>query len=225
MKQLHLPITLEPHATFTRYYCATPYSASLIKHLENISAQQPIVLCGPQGAGKTHLLQAACHAQKQQWLFFDGTQIERTDPSLLENLENQLVCIDNVEHLMKNASWENALFTLIIHHQNRLLFSTRRAPINAKRQDLGSRFQAMLTLKLPPLTEQEQLKAIQHKASAKGLVLNETLVNWMQKNLDRDNHHLFQLIDTLEKETLRTHKKPSIPLLKTLTGHQEDPTV
>jgi DnaA family protein len=221
MKQLHLPITLEPYATFTSYYCATPYSASLIKHLEKISIQQPIILCGPNGAGKTHLLQAACHAHKQQWLFLDGTQIEKVDPSLLENLENQLVCIDNVDHLMNHTPWENALFKLIINHRSQLLFSTKHSPIDAKRQDLSSRFQAMLTLKLPILNEQEQQQAIQHKASAKGLDLNETLINWMQKNLERDNHNLFQLIDKLEKETLRTHRKPSIALLKTLTDHQE----
>lgn len=220
MKQIPLPITLEPHATFNSYYCADAYSASLIKHLENIHTQQPIILSGPSGVGKTHLLQAACQ-QQQQWLYLDATQRETAEPTLLENLDNQLVCIDNVDHLLRNNAWEKALFKLILNHQNRLLFSSSASLLNAKRADLSSRFQEMLTLKLPVLDEKEQCQALLHRAQTKGLKLNTTLIHWMQKNLERDNHFLFRLIEKLEKETLSIHKKPSLALIKSLAAKEK----
>ena len=219
MMQYQLPISLQPHATFDNYYCNSAYTEALINQLQQKTT--PIIITGTQGSGKTHLLQAACHHQKNNWLFLDCNKLEETVPTLIENLEGQLLCFDNIEQLFQKKKWEDALFKLFLLNHNQFLCSSSSSAITTHRKDLQSRIQAMLTLTLPTLSEQDQFDALQQKTIKKGLLFPTKLIVWMQKNLPRDNTFLFSFIDELEKESLRSHKKPSIQLAKALVHHKQ----
>ena len=212
--QYHLSLALEPNATFNNFYCANDYTTALLTQIQEQSTA--LLLIGGSGSGKTHLLQAACHHQQGQWLYLDGYKVHQVDPIILDNLEGQLICVDNLEALCKHKAWQDALFTLLLVNHNRLLCSAASASVHSDRQDLQSRIQAMLTLKLPTLDENQQAQALLHKAQRKGFPLPLTLVQWMQKNLPRDNHYLFAFIDELTEECSRLKKKPSIPFAKIL---------
>ena len=211
MKQLHLPISLEPNATYNNYFCATPYATKLVNQLRSLTA--PIIISGEKGTGKTHLLQASCHHTKRNWFYLNCANIASTCPSILENLDSHLVCIDNVEFLNKNKKWEEALFKLLLS-SSQLILSTSSAQIPLHRADVTSRLSAIMTFKLPNLNDQEQHKALQHRAQKKGIPIAPEVFTWMQKNLPRNNQCLFDFIDTLEIESSREKRKPSIMLAK-----------
>lgn len=221
MMQYQLPISLQPHATFDNYYCNSGYTEALINQLQQKTV--PTIITGRQGSGKTHLLQAACHHHKNNWLFLDCNKLENTEPTLIENLEGQLLCLDNIEQLFQQRKWEDALFKLFLLNHNQFLCSSNSSSINTYRKDLQSRFQAMLTLTLPTLSEQDQFNALQQKIIKKGLNFPNSLILWMQKNLPRDNTFLFNFIDEIEKESLRSLKKPCVPLAKNLFHSKLNP--
>lgn len=212
--QYNLTLNLEPNATFSNFFCATAYEKALLNKV--MKQQSPILLIGEDGTGKTHLLQAACHQKINQWLYLDGKKNQEIHPSILENLQHQLICIDNIDWFCQHKAWQDAIFKLIIDNHNQLLCSAASAVVVSARKDLESRIQAMLTLKLPRLDEKNQAKALLFKSKRKGFALNLHLIQWCQKQLPRDNDSLFTFIDRLETESSRLKKKPSIHLAKTL---------
>lgn len=211
MKQLHLPISLEPNATYGNYFCATPYAAKLINQLRDLTA--PIIISGEKGTGKTHLLHASCHHTERNWFYLDCANIKLTNPCILEDLDSHLVCIDNVNLLYKNKKWEDALFKLLLT-SSRLILSTSIPQIPLHRADVTSRLSAITTFKLPNLNDQDQHKALQHRAQKKGIPIPPEVITWMQKNLPRNNQYLFDFIDRLEIESSREKKRPGIQLAK-----------
>lgn len=215
--QYNFTLNLEPDATFNNFFCASHYEKALLDKV--MHRHTPILLIGEQGSGKTHLLQAACHHKANQWLYLDGKKVDNISPSLLENLQGQLICLDNLEYICQQKAWQDVLFKLVLDNQNSLLFSASSAFVISERKDLQSRIQAMLTLKLPGLDEKNQAKAILHKSKRRGFPLEIHLIQWLQKQLPRDNGSLFSFINHLETESSRQKKKPSIHLAKTLLSN------
>ena len=114
MTQLHLPISLEPNATFNNFYCSNNYTATMVHQL--MDTEKPIVLCGKSGSGKTHLLHAICHQTPLRWLYLDCNNHKLTSPDILDNMEEKCVCLDNIHALAHVKKWEDGLFKLMLHH-------------------------------------------------------------------------------------------------------------
>ena len=110
MTQLHLPISLEPNATFNNFYCSNNYTATMVHQL--MDTEKPIVLCGKSGSGKTHLLHAICHQTPLRWLYLDCNNHKLTSPDILDNMEEKCVCLDNIHALAHVKKWEDGLFKL-----------------------------------------------------------------------------------------------------------------
>lgn len=210
MTQLHLPLSLEPNATFSNYYCHSSYMRTVLEKLTH--TQQSILLSGADGSGKTHLLQAICHHHKTPWIYIDCNTHQKTNLSILENMENQLICLDNINAVASIKKWEECLFKLMISDQ-RLIVSSQ-PQVHFTRKDLQSRITALDTYDLTNLDEAGQHQALQHRAQSKGLPLPNAVIHWMQRHLPRNNTFLFNFIDQLETESLRQQKKGSIQLAK-----------
>ena len=210
MTQLHLPLSLEPNATFGNYYCSSPYMHTVLEQL--IHTEQSILLSGPSGSGKTHLLQAICHHHKTPWIYIDCKTYQKTSLTILENMENQLICLDNIDAISNIKQWEDCLFKLMISDQRIILSS--QPQICLTRNDLQSRVKVLDTYDLSNLDEEGQYQALSQRAQNKGLPLPSTVIHWMQRNLPRNNSFLFKFLDHIETESLRQQKKGSIQLAK-----------
>ena len=215
VEQLTLPISLEQNNTYKNFYCHSPYMNELIQQVKN-EETQVIILTGESSTGKTHLLQAACHQTNRRWLYLNCETLDRSNPKILEDLKNQLICIDNIELMKGKKNWEDALFKLLLSNTNQLRISSQLPSIQLEREDLNSRLQSLLTLKVIKLTEQSQEQALMFRSHNKGIPLSKELIQWMQKNLPRDNKFLFNFIDSLDTESLKSKIKPSIALAKKL---------
>ena len=75
-----------------------------------------LFLWGPEGGGKSHLLQAACRLAQELGMapvYVPLAEAAELSPSLLEDAEKApLVCLDDMERIAGRADWEAALFSL-----------------------------------------------------------------------------------------------------------------
>lgn len=220
MQQQCLPLHLEDQPSFSNFYCSSPYTSALISHLKNHNQQgQPLIIYGDSGCGKSHLLKAACLRSQRLWIYLPGKTLHRFNPDLLHNLQQHLLCIDDIQHLLGNPTWEHSLFHALTNHtKNHVLFSYSNSNTLEKcqLQDLRSRLQAMLHLQLQPLNESEQIQALAHRAQHKGLSLSTQCAVWMLQHTPRNNHSLFKLLTQLDQHCLKTKRKPTISILKDL---------
>ena len=76
-----------------------------------------IYLWGAEGAGKTHLLQAACRLAQEFGIapaYIPLADVMTLGPSLLEGFEETpLACLDDVERVAGKPEWEAALSSLV----------------------------------------------------------------------------------------------------------------
>ena len=182
-----------------------------------------IYIWGGQGVGKSHLLQALCqqYAEQQKPVaLLSLAHSSQYSPKLLDGLEKlSLVCIDDIQNITANAEWEEALF----HFFNRmrdnkipLLISGSQAPVqlNIKLNDLKSRLGWGLTLQITPLDDEHKLKALQKRASLRGMELNDESGRFLLSRYSRDLNDLFNLLDKLDKASLREQRRLTIPFIK-----------
>ncbi|MDR3451938.1 MAG: DnaA regulatory inactivator Hda, partial [Rhodoferax sp.] len=188
MKPIQLPlgVRLRDDATFINYYPGA--NAAALGYVERLCeadagwTESLIYLWGKQGVGRTHLLQAACLRFEQTGepaVYLPLAQLIDRGVELLDHLEQyELVCLDDLQAVAGKPEWEEALFHLF----NRLRDSGRRLLIAAshsprelaiKLPDLKSRLTMALIFQMRPLSDEDKLRALQLRASRRGLHLTD----------------------------------------------------
>lgn len=228
--QLPLAIQLPDSATFSNLvYGRNGAAIAQVKsclHAEGIKHDgQAIFLWGTGGCGKTHLLQAACHAlieQNAATVFLPMQNHQNLDPLMLEGLEDlALVCIDNVEAISGVAAWEDALFHLFNRMQTRsgyLLMTGHSPPLEIGLQlaDLSSRLSGGWVFHLRLLSDDEKKQALQLRATARGFVLSSEVGDYLLRYFSRDMHALFILLDRLDVASLVEQRRLTVPFVKSV---------
>ncbi|MEK7758704.1 MAG: DnaA/Hda family protein, partial [Pseudomonadota bacterium] len=125
-EQLALNLRLRDASSFENYFVARNREAvERLQHavlsLSN-APQAPaswLYLWGEPGTGKTHLLEAACRTAQEQGhapLYVPLADKADFTTALLEDVEQvPLVCMDDVDAIAGDATWEAALFALYEH--------------------------------------------------------------------------------------------------------------
>lgn len=218
--QIPLPFTTHHDYNFSNFIADD--NQLIIQALKN-QHEAFVFLWGDTGTGKTHLLQAAC----QQQTIMGGTasylplkDLQQLSPKLLDGMEFvDLVCIDDIDIIKQNPAWEEALFNLFnnLRQQNgRLIISSQNAPqrLPLALNDLKSRLNNGLALNIQPLNDEATIQALQTHAQSLGLDLNDEVAHYILSHYPRDLPSLWRLIDKLDKISLATHKKLTIPFVK-----------
>lgn len=231
-EQLALNLRLRDASSFENYSVARNREAverlqRAVRSLSN-APQAPaswLYLCGEPGTGKTHLLEAACRAAQEQGhapLYVPLADKASLTTALLEDVEQvPLVCVDDVDAIAGDASWEAALFALYEHlraHGGMLILAARSSPaaIGLKLADLATRLAAGLVYQLQPLSDAEKIAALRLRAQRRGLEMTEEVANYLLTRFPRDMHSLFALLDKLDTATLAAQRRLTIPFLRGL---------
>ncbi len=218
--QLPLGIRLDDSATYANFIAEK--NSALLTLLQ--SDIEPLVyIWGNAGCGKSHLLQAVCHAVAQadkRVMYLPLGAAELLSPAILEGIEDTaVVCIDDLHAIAGDSYWEEALF----HFYNRLRergghlrvtanVSPTALPIQLA--DLASRLQWGVTFQLQSLDDNDKRQALQVRAQQRGFELPDEVANYLMKRLPRDMHTLFDLLNKLDVASLQAQRRLTIPFVK-----------
>ncbi len=187
---------------------------------------------GEKNSGKTHLLQACCAEQARRKGIISYIPLKTMadfGPDILSGLSHsQLIVIDDIDRVIASApelassqrqDWELALFNLINRAREngqRLLFSSRKNPrnLNCILPDLGSRLIWGGCYQLHALSDEDKRRAMQARAQQRGFELSDRVVDYLFKRYPRDIKTLMDILDRLDKESLRQKTLITVPFVK-----------
>jgi len=223
--QLTLPVSLRDEATFDNYLPLTG-SKTLLQTLQQDDVEQTRVLVhGPAGSGKSHILQAACHRVGHQAQYLPLAELKAYAPrQVLHDVEHMgLVCLDDIEQVLGNAEWEMALFNLYNLAQQTgcgLLMAARASPaaLPVELPDLRSRLAWGLVFRLVEASDEEKVQILCFRAGRRGLQLPQEVAKYMVHRAQRGMADLLDLLDALDKASLTQQRSLSIPFVKKSLG-------
>lgn len=222
-----MPLPLEPRrASRLDEFVAGPNGAVVAAVREAATcADRSVFLSGPQGSGKSHLLNAACLQARESdtSAFYLGLRgLAEADAAMLQGLESlALVCLDDIQLLAGNAVWEEALFhfinrlransgSLIVASSERL----RRLPLQLP--DLASRLAWGLRLSLQPLEDDDKRAVLASHAQVLGIELPIEVTDYLLKRGPRDMATLVGLVTRLQQAAFREKRQITVPLARQL---------
>lgn len=218
--QLPLGIRLDDSATLANFIAEE--NAALLTVLQT-DTEPMVYVWGSSGCGKSHLLQAVCHASVRagkRVMYLPLGAEEQLTPAILEGIEDTaVVCIDDLHMIAGDKLWEDALF----HFYNRLRergghlrvtanVSPTALPIQLA--DLASRLQWGVTFQLLALGDNAKRQALQLRAHQRGFELPDEVANFLMKRFPRDMHTLFDLLNRLDMASLQAQRRLTIPFVK-----------
>jgi len=223
VRQLPLGVRIPDRAVFATFLPAA--NAEAVQHLHRVARSETrgiTWLCGPQGTGKSHLLQAIYVEASAASLagYFPLAELLPLGAGVLEGLPNlDCICCDDLERVAGRSDWERALFNLFreIEERGARLVASAAAPpalLPWALPDLGSRFAASAIFQLRPLDETGQIAALQQHAQVRGFELPEDAARWLQRRYPRDMRTLHRLLDTLDEAALVAQRRLTIPFIR-----------
>ena len=224
--QLSLDVGLRDASSFANYYeGSNREAAAQLRRLLADPAPAFLFLWGESGTGKSHLLQAACRAVQERGetaAYIPLTAARELAPALLDERERaSLVCLDDVDAIVGDSSWERALFVLaerVRQQPSRWVAAGRAAPahLGLTLPDLATRLGAGPVYQLRALTESERIAAIQLRGRNRGFEIADDAARYILHRFPRDTHSLFALLDRIDRLTLAQQRRVTIPFLRGL---------
>jgi DnaA-homolog protein len=230
--QLPLNVRLKDSSSFENFYVGRNREAvSSVQAVASALArgaaapEQVVFIWGPAGCGRTHLLHAACrvaHAAGKAASYFSLAEAAALPPELLEGAEcANLVCLDDAEAVAGRDDWERALFALFERLRaegGALLVAATGAPAQLGLQlpDLVTRFGWGPVFRLEALDDVEKLATVQLRARNRGLDLTGDVARYILARYPRDMDSLFGLLDRLDRQSLASQRRITIPFLRSI---------
>ena len=229
MSQMALPLQLADHAVFASFLNSG--NETLVATLAEIAAAENrhgAWLWGGHATGKTHLLQAVCDAAGDRSVYVPSAIVAEAGPGILEGLAGRdIVCIDDVDRILGDETWEAALFDLYnqAFDANRsLVFAAQSSPreASARLADLASRLQRLPVFQVQNLDDDQRVAALQLRSRHRGLELPDDSARYLLRRSRRDMASLYDLLDRLDLEALRAKRRLTIPFVRDVLEAQAD---
>lgn len=226
INQLTLGVGLKDEANFANFYSAK--NEILVTALKNSAkgyGERIIYIYGNSGQGRTHLLQAACHAAQQNnrnAVYIPLANLQDFSPEIFDGLELlPLICIDDIHRIAGLTIWEEAFFHMYnrIHDQGcHLVVTANVAPksLGMGLPDVVSRLVWGMVFQLQPLTDMEKIQVLIMRAERRGMTLTEEVGKFILNHCPRHMSTLFAALDALDHVSLAAQRKLTIPFVKSV---------
>ena len=219
--QLPLALRYPPDQRFGTFL-GTPLAVELL-----CAPQDWVFVSGPAGSGKTHLLLAACAQASETGRRSAYLPLAHARGHLRDLLAMQehagLVALDGLDAIAGEREDEVALFDF--HNRARaagtvVLYAARQAPANLGLvlPDLRSRLSQCTQLPLVPLDEAGRRELLRRRAEARGLQLDDAVLDYLFRRVGRDLASLAALLDQLDRASLSAQRRITVPFLRGLIG-------
>lgn len=240
-KQFALDISHSPKASLENYLPGK--DLALISTLQNIEDswknsahegsnnplnQRWIYWWGPEGSGRTHLLNAIGNAAKHAGLEHialkaleptSWVRLEENMSALAQNSTPSVITVDDVDQLDDRlvGSLFRILNTVQASRAIHIFMAGKAAPASLTlREDLRTRLGWGLVFQTQLLDDDEKIQALGEAAKARGLVLSPDVLPWLLSRFYRDMPSLMALIDALDAYSLETKRAVTLPLVREL---------
>ena len=195
-----------------------------------------IYLHGASGSGRSHLLMATCQAasagaegagaiaagsaaasRRVQYL----PLATLGDPvAVLRGVAgSELLALDDLGVIAGRPEAEHALFDLYNRARaegSALLFAADAPPsqLGLQLPDLRSRLGACTQFPLKPLDDDERRAVLKAQATARGIELDDSVLDWLFARYARDLGALLDLLDRLDVASLAAQRRITVPFLR-----------
>lgn len=228
-----IPLQLEPSRE-QRFedFIAGP-NAAVVAELQTLldGGEESFFLSGPEGAGKTHLLNALCLEARERGMtaFRAGLRpAPESSPALLEGLEQvDLVCIDDLHRVAGEEAWEVALF----HCLNRIRASQGRVVLTSRERlsaiplalpDLASRLQWGLRMQLQPLGDEDKIAVLERHGASIGIELPSDVGHYLIRHSSRNLVKLLHNVEQLKLAAFTAKRRITVPLAREILRQSPD---
>lgn len=227
-QQLSLNIHLNSQATLEDFcWRANTLIQQTLTNFIGGEGERYIYLWGNKGSGKSHLLQACCHAFALSGtsIYLPLPQIKEWGPEALDGIENQdLICLDDIQSIAHDRPWEEAVFHLYNRIRDRdtglLLISGENPPsgLALTLPDLRSRLSAGLVLHIQDMSDEDKLASLKNHAQQRGFEMSEGVGQYLIARCSRNMHDLIACLDQLDEASLSAQRKITIPFVREVLG-------
>jgi len=225
--QLPLKINLPETAcfeTFVAHDASVALTLSQLQISDMNALSQGLYFFGDPGVGKTHLLQAACRAisiKGGRSVYFPLKEEQLPlIPDVLKGLEvMDLICLDDVDHVIDQQAWQLALQSLLAKASTmgHPVILSGRLPLDLwpSVSELRAAMFGLLPVELEHLTALDDLiLALQRHAKIRGFDLPKNVANFIIKRFSTSLEELLAVLQMLEQATLAEQRRLTLPFTK-----------
>ncbi|MCY3813878.1 MAG: DnaA regulatory inactivator Hda [Gammaproteobacteria bacterium] len=215
-RQLILPFALHESSTFERFVVGP--NEELVDRLRRPGGGFDCIwLFGESGVGKTHLLQALCHAEPGA-SYIPAREIG-ADSVLDGYARFDVVTVDEVHRWLGSREQELALMGLynrLSARRARLVLTANRSPLDVAFAvaDLASRLRAAACYRVAPLHDEDKVRLLVNAGKDRGLTLAPDVVRFLLLRVSREQQELLRILDQLDRSSLAVHRRITIPFVK-----------
>lgn len=189
--------------------------AALERAAAGTLAETSVVLWGPPGAGKSHLVAAAASAARSAGRpavhCASPSELPRSDPG-----PGALVAVDDVG--TADADAQARLFTLYngLRERGGTLVAAADAPPArlVLRDDVRTRLSWGLVFEIVPLADDEKPAALAAYARSRGFSLADDVIGYLLAHGRRDMRTLVATLAALDRRSLAQKRPVTLPLLR-----------
>lgn len=186
------------------------------------SFQSGLLVEGGEGSGKSHLLLATCRAAHdvgRSARYLPAGAFAGALGSVIDGIEaNELVAIDSIDAVAASRADCEALF----HLHNRLTDAGRTLIYGSRLPagdaawalpDLRSRLGQCLRVSLEVLDDAGRREALRRRAARRGLELDDAVLDWLFRRVERDLKSLTALLDALDRAAMAAQRRLTVPFV------------
>lgn len=221
--QLPLALRWPRRQRFEHFHAGSNAAALAAVQALALQPQAPwVYLHGATGSGRSHLLLAACQAANAI-----GRRVQYLPLATLGDLASalrgvagsELLALDDLGAIAGNHEAEHALFDLYNRSRaegSAMLFAADATPtqLGIELPDLRSRLGACTQFALKPLDDDERRAVLKAQAAARGIELDDSVLDWLFTRYARDLGALLDLLDKLDQASLAAQRRITVPFLR-----------
>lgn len=232
MQQLPLGLRWPAQQRFDTFYVGTNgVTVDLLQRVADGRESAWTYLHGPEGSGRTHLSIATCQAASSAGLSAQYLPLAAlaaaTDGAIRGFGGSDLLVLDDIDAIAGLAAAEHALFDLYNRCRAEgscLLFVAAAPPaqIGIVLPDLVSRLSSCTQATLRPLDDAQRRDVLRGRAVARGIVFDESVLDFLFTHYARDLGSLGNLLDQVDRASLAAKRRVTVPFLRQLLREPDE---
>lgn len=220
-----MPLQLEPRRPDRLEDFVAGPNAAVLASVENLLDEpgSSLFISGPRGVGKSHLLNALCHAARERGLAAFYIALSKLPEEAAASLEGlrilDLVCVDDLDSVAGVPAWESALFACFNEVRaagGRLLVSSKLplSKLDFCLPDLASRLAWGIRQNLQLPDDDGKLEILRQRAETLRIEVPEDVQKYLLKHGKRDMASLLQTLEQLKDAAFADKRKITVPMAR-----------